>query len=216
MRNFNQPVMTVLASAAAFAGAKALAPSIAAADQAAISSPQLFQDCAYQATANPDFVIVGDSMGIEPTAVSAHRATADFQLEDQQGGEIGDGTGADRALTCNGSLTVRDTIQLKVGSFTTTVPNASVELTVDNSSMQEYNSPDASASGSFSYLKACKIAKQLRGPRAGVTAKVIETHTYTDTGYASVKTTITPYISPLPCDKLPPTAIVVPVGTVRA
>ena len=205
MRNFNQPVTAALTSMAAFIGGNALAPiDYATAEMAPISSPQLFQECAHQATADPNILIVGGGWGIGPESVSVHQATAWFVLQDKQYGDIGNGMGADSYLPCNGSLDVKDTIQLKAGSFTTTVPNVSVELTVDNATMQSYSAPEASASGSFSYLQACKIAKQLRGRHASITAKVIEHRMYTDTNtdYASVKTTSTPFSTTLPCDKI--------------
>lgn len=215
MRNFNQPVAVALASMASFLGGNALAPSAAAADQDVTTSPQLFQECAYQATADPNYAIVSENDSVNQQGNSAHHPIATFDLQDQQYGDIGDGTGSNSDETCNGSLTVKDSIQLKVGSFTTTVPNASTELTVDNDSMQEYDAPEATASGSFSYSKECNIARQLGEFTRPVMANVIETEMYTDTGYASVTTSSTVESSPLFCIKLA-TGVLVPAGSGRA
>jgi hypothetical protein len=210
MRNFNQPIAVALTSMTAFIGGNALAPSAVSADQPA-TSPQLFQECAQQATANPDNLIIGEQDSVDQQGNSAHHSVATFELQDQQYGDIGDGTGSNSDEPCNGSLTVKDRIQLKVGSFTTTVPNASTELTVNNASMQEYSAPEATASGSFSYSKECKIARQLGELTRPVMANVIETDTYTDTGYASVTSSSTVESTPLFCIKLQ-TGVLVPAG----
>ena len=183
MRNFNRPAAAVLTSMAAFLGGNALALSTAKADQAPISPPQVFKECAKVATMQ-ELVIQQNQTVTTDTGfdwkVAVPKGTvgrANFSLATEQGGLITTLKG----VPCDGVVTDKTTMYLKSGAYTKTVPGAGTQMTFSNASVNEQNPLTSINEGSFSYEHFCQIAK--RHARHTVRLDLLETMTYTEPGY---------------------------------
>jgi hypothetical protein len=183
MRNFNRPVATVLTSMAAFLGGNALAPSTAAADQAPISSPKVFKECARIAT-KQEIVIKPDQTATADTGfdwkVAVPKGTvgrADFTLTTERGGPIVTPSG----VSCPGVVTDKTTMYLKSGASTTTIPDGIPQSTFGNADLNAPAPSPLISEGSFSYRRLCQIAK--RHSKNTVRLDFLETMTYTEPGY---------------------------------
>jgi hypothetical protein len=189
MRNFNQPVSTVLTSMAAFLGGNALAPSTAAADQAPITSSKVFKECARIAT-KQEIVIKPNQTATADTGfdwkVAVPKGTvgrADFTLTTERGGPVETPSG----VSCTGVVTDKTTMYLKSGASTTTIPDGAPQSTFGNADLNAQDSIVSITEGSFSYRRLCQIAK--RHGRNTVRLDFLETMTYTEPGYPTFQGT---------------------------
>ncbi len=187
MRNFNRPVAAVLTSMATFLGGNALAQSTANADQAAISPPPVFKECAKVATLQelvikPNQTVTTDTGFDWKVAVPTGTVgRANFTLTTEQGGPITTVKG----IACDGVVTDKTTMYLKSGAYTKTIPDAGTQMTFSNASVNEQNPLTSTNEGSFSYERLCQIVK--RHHRDTVRLDLLETMTYTEPGYPTFK-----------------------------
>jgi hypothetical protein len=171
MRNFNQPIAVALASAASLLGSNALAAQAQA--EMPVSSPQLFGQCAQDVVQYGDGPSLSANIDVRPGVTGQ----ATFSLDNHQERPIETESG----IYCDGVAGVKDTLELKVGSFSETLPNAVAQIAFANTSLQGNNSVRSFTQGSFSYQRACQIAKRQKG--TAVRVDVHQKLTYTEEGY---------------------------------
>ncbi|HTB49182.1 MAG TPA: hypothetical protein VK712_03810 [Verrucomicrobiae bacterium] len=187
MRNFNQPIAVALASAASLLGSNALVAQAQA--EMPVSPPQLFDQCAQGATegAIENVSSLSLSIGVQPGIVGQ----ATFRLKNLQTNPIKTESG----IYCDGLAGAKDTLQLKVGSFSETIPNADTQIAFTNTSLQE--PVGAFAKGGFSYQRACQIARQQKG--TAVDVDIHQKLTYTEEGYPTSTSQDDFDLGSLPC-----------------
>jgi hypothetical protein len=188
MRNFNALSATVMTSAAILGG-NAVSASVAAADQppdqfpacvAALASPAVFLPT------NSNVAVISElGLKVDP---GNSKQTVNFTMGLAQVNLLN--TGGENPVACEGNLTVEKKLQLKAGTFTETLA-ASTQIVFNNNTLQDSSSPEAAASGSFSFARACKQARKIKSKGQGNSVELLrqKTVTYSDTGHPSATVT---------------------------
>jgi len=179
--------MVALSSMASFLGSNVIKPNNVAADTAAISTPQVFQECAQTAFSNIDGQtendIVATDLRVQTSPISVTgNGYVKVRLNLSQESPIA--PGGDSPPACDGSLKVKDTLQLKAGTFNET-SSGSAEIIIDDG-LSTFSKRLLS---SFSYKQACRIARQQH--KSGPTLSIHKALTYTEPGYPSAKRSFT-------------------------
>ncbi len=164
-----------------------MSASVAAADESAGLPQATFAECASATTHNVfsnNASSVDLSLNVDP---GNSKQDSDFTLDVSQIGGLTVGS-FDDPKACTGSVKVKENLQLRAGAFVESVPGISAQIVISNETLQAGDEPEAAASGSFSFAKACKVAKQLvaKGRKPFVQLSVIETDTYLQPGYPAI------------------------------
>lgn len=192
-RSMNQMPMTALAVAsalAAFGGKSALAEG----QLGLHSSPAQFGACATSALTNEPVTV---DNRVEIGQESPKRT--DFIIRTAQYGLISSGIGD---VDCQGTESVDTRLKIVAGSFHQTVKYASTKINFNNMTFGEWNQVSATSAGSFSYQRACKVAraeKKSSGRKVRVKLMKHVTAAYSDQGYPTVKQTEDSFVQNLPC-----------------
>jgi len=158
--NFNQPLAATLASAALVAAPSARAEGVPAAsglDPACVSSLLI-------GPLTPGITSYNLSVG-----PGKRPGSAAYTMLLEQDGSLTTG-GVDPAA-CGGSLAIQETLQIQAGTYTQTLPKPRV-LAIPESAAP------VPASGSFSIVKACKVARD-SGAGSHRRAQLVATETRT-------------------------------------